>query len=396
HTYVTEDLDAAVAAYEHVLALYPSDGIAGNNLAVLYGERDEMEKAAALYLSAIERDHAPAVSYTNAVFTLFGLGQADSASVILSRFRESYPNHPQVIQYSAALSSAQFEYEEAEGSVRRLMDGLDGNPRMQLWAEAELASYAMVRGRLTEGAERVLRAYGMQDEAGTLFIDFPEPLFEPFGRATVQLHFLDDPEGAVNILDRAMEAPLVSGVPPGEPAWLEVAGLYAQAGRPDRARGLVDAYQAAAETEAASEDDYADRRQADVHFAEAAIAFATGDAEEAVRLYEEGRAMVPKCGFCGLPEWAEALEAASRPDSAVAAYEGYLEFNGLFRSQQDNTRLHRVLLGLGRSYEALGQPDRAGDYYQWLYDLWSEADPPLQARRADLRVKLLALGRAIP
>ncbi len=76
HTYVSEDLDAAVEAYERVLAIHPSDGIAGNNLAVLYGERDEMEKAADLYVRAIERGHAPAVSYTNAAFTLFATGQA--------------------------------------------------------------------------------------------------------------------------------------------------------------------------------------------------------------------------------------------------------------------------------------------------------------------------------
>jgi tetratricopeptide (TPR) repeat protein len=389
YTYVTEDLDAAVLAYETVLAIHPSDGIAGNNLAVLYGERDEMEKAAGLYLAAIDRGHAPAVSYTNAVFTLFGVGQADSASTILARFRETYPNHPQAIQYSAALASAQFDYDEAEGSVRRLLEGVDGNPRMELWAEAELASYAMVRGRVSEGTERIRRVYGMQEQVGTRLIEFPEPVFEAFREATLQLHFMDDPVGAVRALDHALAEPEVAEVPPENPAWLELAGLYAQAGRPDRAREVLSDFQAGGPADAEADEDLL----AGITFTEAAIALAGGDPDEAIRLYQEGRFRVPRCYFCGLPELGEAFEAAALPDSAVASYEEYLGVKGLFRSQQDNTRLHRVLLGLGRSHEALGEPERAGDYYQWLYELWSEADQGLQPRVAELRRKLTALGR---
>ena len=38
HTYVTEDMGAAAQAYQAVLQQYPNDGIAANNLAVLYSE----------------------------------------------------------------------------------------------------------------------------------------------------------------------------------------------------------------------------------------------------------------------------------------------------------------------------------------------------------------------
>ena len=126
----------------------------------------------------------------------------------------------------------------------------------------------------------------------------------------------------------------------------------------------------------------------------AAIALAEEDPDRAVQLFQEGRVLVPKCSFCGLPELGEAFEAASMPDSAVAVRtKPTWKIPALFRSQQDNTRLHRVLWGLGRSYEAMGQPDRAGDYYQWLQDLWSEADVGLQPQVDGLRGKLTSLGR---
>ncbi len=390
HTYVTEDLDAAIQAYEGVLALYPADGIAGNNLAVLYGETDQMDKAADLYLEAIERGRAPAVSYTNAVFTLFGLGQADSASAVLSRFREAYPGHPQAIQYAAALASARFDYEQADGLVRQLLAAEKVSPRLTVWGEGELASYALIRGRPGEGKARILEAYGMQGEVGYEFIEFPEPLFEAFAGAMAQFHLLRDPEGAVSILDRAMERPEVGEVPGEDRAFLDIAGLYAQAGRPGRARELTAAFQEAVQAHGEMDDD----TRAALMFAEAAIALAEGAAPKAIGLYREGRALVPKCHFCGVPELGEALEAASQPDSAVAVYEEYLNVKALFRSQEDNVKLHRVLLGLGRSYQALGQPERAGDYYQWLLDLWSDPEPTMALVVDELRAKLVALGRA--
>jgi hypothetical protein len=92
----------------------------------------------------------------------------------------------------------------------------------------------------------------------------------------------------------------------------------------------------------------------------------------------------------------EAFEAAALPDSAVAVYEGYLETNALFRSQFDNLGLHRVLLGLARSYEALGRPEESAVQYRRLLNLWAEADPGLQPRVEELRRTLSTLEAGLP
>jgi tetratricopeptide (TPR) repeat protein len=385
HTYVTEKVDSAVQAYEEVLAIFPSDPIAGNNLAVLYGEMGELGKAADLYIRAIERGHAPAVSYTNAVFTLFGAGEADSASVVLDRFRAAYPSHPQAHQYAAAMASARFDYEEAGERARNLLLAQEGNARWEMLAEAELANCALIEGRLEEGLQRVLRAHDLQDQAGIKFFGMSRSAFEALGLASIQLHFLQDPEGAVRILDSAV--PGLDEDPAAAEANLEFAVVYAQAGRPDRARERL----AARMDPSADSYAVADEEAAGLTFAEAAIALAEGSPEEAIRLYREGREKAPKCTLCGLPELGEAFEAASMPDSAVVRFEEYLEADAIFRSQVDNRGLHRALLGLGRSYEAAGQPERAADYYDWLLDLWSGADPALQTHIREVQGKVRSL-----
>jgi tetratricopeptide (TPR) repeat protein/uncharacterized membrane protein YhdT len=388
HTYVSEDLDAAIQAYEGVLAIHPTDGIAGNNLAVLYGERDEPEKAAALHVRAIEGGHAPAVSYTNAVATLFDMGLADSASAILGRFIEEHPNHPQVTQYATAMASARFDYETAERLARGFLDLRGEDPRWRMWAEAELASYAMLKGRLEEGAAGILRSYDLQEEVGTRFIDQPRSVFEATGMATLRLHFLQDAEGAARILEQALDDPEVKAVDPESRAHLAFAELFAQAGFPDRGRELMEAYLAEVSEETRAEEGRLSNQRA----AEAAVALAEGDAQEAIRLYRESRSLAPKCDFCGMPGLGEAYEAAAQPDSAVSVYEEYLEATVLFRSQTDNVNLHRVLLGLARSYEALGDTRAAAEHYRRVLDLWSGADAALSPRVQEIRGKLMSLG----
>ncbi|MGD2123490.1 MAG: hypothetical protein PVJ76_17180, partial [Gemmatimonadota bacterium] len=153
---------------------------------------------------------------------------------------------------------------------------------------------------------------------------------------------------------------------------------------------LVSAFEATAEAKGELGDD----QRAGALFAKAAIALAEGAAQEAVSLYREGRGLVPKCYLCGLPELGEAMEALAMPDSAVAGFQGYLEGRALFRSQQDAVKLHRALLGLGRSHEALGQSEAAADYYRWLLTLWSDADPDLASRVSELEERIAALAQA--
>jgi tetratricopeptide (TPR) repeat protein len=392
HTYVTEALDSAIVAYEGVLSLYPSDPIAGNNLAVLYGERDHLDKAVDLYLVAIQRGHAPAVAYTNATVTLFEMGQADSARVILERFREAYPDHPQVMQYSAALASARFDYQEAEDQAGSLLESQAGNSRWEMWAEAELGNDALIQGRLNEGAERILRARALQEESGARFTDLARPVLEVLGTASIQYFFLQDAQGAGHTLDHFLETTDLDSFEPAARGYLDLATLYGHLGRAERAQELLSRFQSQVPPEGRGKGAI----QAEVRFAEAAVAESVGDTETALALIREGRALAPDCDLCGLVEMGDAFRAAELPDSAVAAYESYLETPTLFRSPSDNVNLHRALLGLAEIHEEMGRPQQAADFYNWQLQLWSEADPGLQPRVRVLVEKLRDLRGPLP
>jgi tetratricopeptide (TPR) repeat protein len=272
------------------------------------------------------------------------------------------------------------------------MDVRDGDQRWRMWAEAELASYAMVRGRLEDGTAGILRSYDLQDEVGTRFIEIPRPLFEAMGTANIRLHFLQDPEGAARILDQALADPEVEETDPEFRAHLAFAELYAQAGLPDRGGERLEAYTEEVSEEIRGEDGRLSYQRA----AEAAVALAEGDAPEAIRLYRESRSLAPKCDFCGMPGLGEAYEAAAQPDSAVAVYQEYLDAKVLFRSQTDNVNLHRVLLGLARSYEALGDNERAAEHYGRVLGLWSGADSALNPRVQEIRRKLMFISEEGP
>ena len=392
HSYVTEDMDAAILAYEGVLEKYPTDGIAGNNLAVLYGENGDKDKAVDLYLAAIDRGGAPAVAYTNAMVALYDLGRVDSAAAVLDTFGVAHPDHPSAIQYSAALASAQFDYPAAEAQVRRLLTAHENNARWQMYGNVELASFALIGGRLNEARESILKAYDFQDGAGIRFYEGPRPQLAALATATIRLHLLEDPEGAAAVLDDVLEHPEVVSASPEEQEHLEIASLFAAAGQPGKARLWLEAYR----TEVPEEDRVDNDSRSRLKAVEAAIALAGGDAQEAIRLLREIPEIVPDCKLCGLAELGEAFEVAAMPDSAVVAFEEYLEKDVLFRSQFDNPRLHRVLLGLGRAYEAMDQPGRAVDSYNRLLNLWSGADGSLQPRINQIRARVGALTEERP
>jgi tetratricopeptide (TPR) repeat protein len=289
------------------------------------------------------------------------------------------------LRFSAALASARFDYDEAGRVANRLLETQEGNPRWEMWAEAELAGYAMIHGRLEEGRERMLRAYEHQERSDSRFTEYPKPVFEALSEGELLLHFREDPAGAASHLEETLASPVVEALAADERGYPAFARLLAEAGRPGRAREVLDAYRSSRDDGAEKEPAFAEEA------AEAAIAHAQGDPDGAVRILLAARSSLPDCTLCGLLELGEAYEAMAMPDSAVAAYQAYLDGHALFRSRTDNVRLHRVLLGLGRSLEAMDRRQEAVRHYQRFVDFWREADPVLQPRVEEIRARIRML-----
>jgi tetratricopeptide (TPR) repeat protein/tRNA A-37 threonylcarbamoyl transferase component Bud32 len=387
HRYVADDNQASIDAYRTLLEKYPTDRIALNNLAVNYGALGRKEEAAELYLRSIALGGAPSVTFGNAIEALYGLGQRDSARAVLERFQSEYPDQPQMTRYRAGFLSAVYDYEAAETLMRGLRDTQRGSPAIEAMAGAELAAYAAVQGRVVEAWQLILELYDLQEQHGFRFIDQPRPVFETIGGAALSLRYYGNADSALRALDRLTGSAAWRGLEPADREYPGLASLYAEAGRPERARALLDQY----ESEVGQETRARTGELIGVHDALGSLALAEGRPADAVEEYRSIPALVPQCVLCGMFETGRAYDAAGMADSAIAVYERYLASPVLFRSGQDNLTLWWIFRRLGALYEETGNREQAIEYYNRFVNLWQNADADLQPQVQEIRERLASL-----
>jgi tetratricopeptide (TPR) repeat protein/tRNA A-37 threonylcarbamoyl transferase component Bud32 len=384
HNYVEDDRQASIDAYRTLLEKYPTDRIALNNLAVDYTSLGRTEEAAELHLRSLALGAAPAVTYGNAVEILYNLGRTDTAKAALRQFAAEYQNHPQVLRYQAAMAASQFDYGTAERFARELKAAQRGAV-FEAVATAELASYSLLQGHLSESGRLLKEAYDLQSNLGLGFFDQPWEVFEPLVDAVVRIRLVGDTDGAVATLDRGMATTAYREAAAKDRGYLDYAALYATAGRVDRATALITEYRSSVDAGTQAGD------ATDMHNALGAIAMAEGRPEDAIREYQAIRDSFPGCALCGLEELGRAYEAAGQLDSAVAVYERYLSTPWLFRANQDNVNLVPVLRRVAAVHEQLGNRDKTIENLNRIIELWKGADPELQPIVEEARTRIAEL-----
>ncbi len=384
YSYVTDDEAAAVDAYRNLLEKYPNDPIALNNLATIYSAMGRQEDAARLHLRAIAVGAATAVTFGNAAPTLYRLGWTDSARAAIERFAEQYPGHPAVLLQRAAFASAQFDYETATRYTEELLASQRGNPRFVAPAKFQLASHALIQGRVQDGLRLLKEGYDEQAAAGLGFIRTPWEIMVAEGEAAFSLRMFGDADRALTALERGRRSPQWQAQPPAEREYLSFASLYAEAGHPDRARELVEEWRRLDEGTRA-------RQQGSYHEARGAIAIAEGRPQDAITEYRSVQDVETGCLLCGLAELGRAYEAAGQLDSAAAVYERYLIAPEMFRINADNVELAPLIRRAAVVSEELGDRERAIELYNRFIELWANADPDLQPIVGESKVRLAAL-----
>jgi tetratricopeptide (TPR) repeat protein/tRNA A-37 threonylcarbamoyl transferase component Bud32 len=388
HDYVRRDRQAAIDAYRTLLEKYPTDRIALNNLAVAYSLLGRLQEAADLLVRNLALGGAPAATYSNAVGMLYGLGKADSARAVLEDFARAYPENPQVGDFRAAFAAAAFDYGTAEDLTRTLLESRRGTPLVEAEAMLDLARFALIRGRLAEAYGFFTQAHRLAVEHQVLVLgDQPWDVVSSIAEGMVRLRYREQPDSALAALERALRSEAWRRQPADKRDYLAMATLLAEAGRPRRARALIADFRSSMPAERLPE------REAALQATEARIALAEGRPDEAIRAIRASRAAEQECPLCGLVELGEAHEQAGRLDSAVAAYERYLETPMLYRANLDEMNLPVVLRRLAALHERLGNRGRAVAYYDRFVELWARADPELQPAVADARRRLAELAR---
>jgi eukaryotic-like serine/threonine-protein kinase len=187
-------------------------------------------------------------------------------------------------------------------------------------------------------------------------------------------------------------APLTA-LPAEERPYFRLAGAYALAGRPDRARAVIAQYEREVRDTTLRRFNLPDRQMA-----EGVIAFAEKRPREAIEEFRRSdrRPDGPAdwCSICTFVPIAMAFDMAEMPDSAIVHYRRYIDTPHVFRIPDDAWYLASTHKRLGELYEAKGDVQQAIHHTAKFIDLWKDADPELQPKVAEAKRRLERLSRA--
>jgi tetratricopeptide (TPR) repeat protein len=395
---VTGELEKSVAAYDSLLALVGDDReswyryAAVNNKGIRYIELRQFARAEGLFLEELEEElrvtGKPGAGSVrrNLVVAQANLGKYEEALATLDMGGESGRLGPFVGRQRGNIAAAKGDYELAEANFRALLEVTRDYPSRRAEALASVSALAALRGRPREG-ERLTRegiaALEARDRIG-------EALAAVLDLAERRLWVRGDAAAALQTVEAELELYPLDELQPFNRPHLRLASLYATAGRVERARELLAAYESTVDPRIqgslASRSDY--------HRAAGEIALAAGDHGEAISEFRESD--VGPCVLCALPGLARAYDRAGQADSAAAYYERYVGTPYIKRLYSvDQLFLALSYERLGQLYEERGDIENAARSYQKLVALWQGADEELQPRMRQARSRLDELCRSV-
>jgi tetratricopeptide (TPR) repeat protein len=375
--------ERAITAYNTLLDTYPDDTWALHNLAVLYDGLRDYERAEALYRRAIEFDSSSVITYANLIDTQVALGKFDAAQSTHDRFAEIAPTHPWVRLTSASLAMARDgDVERATIETRALRDAHRGSLQWRAGTSSAFAALAALRGKVADAERHSLDALAAQEARG-LAAEYLEGVID---LAWIDVFLRNAVGRGLERVDVALERYPLTPLAPLDRPYLELAEFYAWAGRPDRARDLVNQYESTTDRELRRSDEDVLQR------ALGAIALAEDHPRAAISHFRQWFEADNICPACALPALAYAHDAAGDGDSTIALYERYLATPGLWKWWfGDWFELPTTYIRLGELYEERGERHRAMDYYSRFVELWKDADAELQPLLQEVRGRVARL-----
>ena len=384
HLQITRDLDQAALAYRTLLETWPTDFAAWNNLGIVYGMQRQEQKAADAYRRSIETDSLNAAAHLNYARRLINLGNFEEVERQLDLAQRRFGAAPDLSAIRFQLEVQREEYDSAAAVARKLLS-LDAG-RIPLWrsrAEGALSGLAATRGKLAESVEHRSRASAADVERGN-----------PWGRLNAELsnvrmdlYARRNPQRALERLNDALQRNRMADYPALNRPYLEIAEFYAQLGRVDLARKMLDEYRATVPEAARGND------QDTVGVALGFIAIADKKYDEGIALLRTGTDK-QSCSICYDVPIALAFEAGAQVDSAVGRYLHFLETRDFLRLGPDGHFRGAAYERLAELYEQKGDREKAKLYAAKFVELWDKADAELQPRVQAKRDMLKRLSEA--
>ena len=393
HGGVTGRLDQAIAAYRAALELNPGDSLARQNLGMAYYLLHQPERAESIFRSEIDTLHpwSPGTHFALTV-TLVALGRRAEAEQVQTQVARLFPGNRGVEEWGIRLAASRGDYITAAAGARRFRERHADGPLERGDASRWLADIALARGRLAEAGEYSRDAMAASVEAGRP----ANYLKDATTLGLTDVWFRRLPMDGLRTVEAALARYPLDSIPLLDRPYLELALIYALAGRPQQARALLIRYEREVDPTFRHIDD--PRRQwiwgqvalAEGRYADAAVAF---------------QAYVPTprhCLACGQAALAQAYDRLGNSDSAIAVYERYVTTPSLFRLfdqgtgpgpgagpfSDDATQLAPSYQRLGELFEQRGDRAKARRYYSRFVELWKDSDAELKPAVSGVRQRL--------
>ncbi len=366
------------AAYRAALEQQPENGVALNNLSLLFNSLRRFADAESLAVRGLAVAPTQWALYTNTAVAQIGQAKYAAAERTVGLMEQRSPTNPLRPFLRGFLALAQRHYDSAEVAARALAE-TSRDPTWQSSAAGALAAINLVRGKLGASEAQLRRAMVFDEQRGVPGNSINDAIVI----AVMDVHYRNAPDAAQREVEAALRRHPLASIPAQDRPYLGLAWLYADAGHPDRARQFLAEYEATVPEGV--------RRGQPFRFGAAAqIALAEGRIQDAIRGYrtwydQDG------CAVCGLFLLGRAYERAGQRDSALAVYERAISTPGYLRAFEEDATLGPTYRRLGELYEERGQLDKARDYYGRFIDLWKDADPELQPLVRDVKQRLARL-----
>lgn len=381
------DRKRSADAYEAVLEIDSLNYIAINNLGNLLVTRREFARGEALYRRAITAGTARATIYTNLVDTQLEQRKFAAAESTLALGRSRFPANAafRFMDINILMARKQLDSLEKRAALLRASDPAPGIRSGATWY---LRGVALMRGRIGEAARLTGEAYATDAARGAP----AKPHDGALDSAWIDVWHREQPARGAQTIDAALARVPLRSLPLEDRPYLDVAGMYALAGRPDRARAVL------AERNAEVRDTALLRKDIPKsHITLGEIALAEKRPLDALAEFRLADRLpdgpVNACYRCFLSDIARAHDAAGARDSAIATMERYLALpsTDFWPDQSYLAQFHRRL---GELYDAGGNSSKAIPHYERFIELWKNADPELQSKVAQARQRLTVLRKA--
>lgn len=362
------DLLAARREYEALLAMDSTDHAALINLGVVYSLLNEKERALEMATQAYEAgDRTVNQTYWNIVQNHLNLGRLDETDEVIGRAAADHPGSRTVPLMRWLVAMARHDDDAADSAVRELVAVAGASDGAAGWLGF---LQALQQGRLAAALE-----------ARPLDRTFQDSLVTSLTTAYIELFIRGRPARAASGVRTALQRAATQKAALSDLPYPDAALILALAGRSEAARDLIRRFRDGVRPELLGQ------HESLLLAAEGIADVVDGDHETGLDLLRQVRRQA-SCDACGEALAGRAFELASSPDSAIAAYERYLQghwadrhlFPG--RGEPPNDPFIRAYLHerLAALYDDAGDVDNARLHYAALVEQWRDADPELQPR----------------